>query len=334
MRRQARRHFQLDRLQRLIGGRRGEVVEHAFHPGQQLPAFLQRQHHIVEAGRTRIFRDGGDLGRMFGQGAVIGGRKMLRLDPVQRRRAEGRGPVFEKGIGHDANIRRLSGFPRPSMTSAVTLCSPAATGTAGGGHRGHPVHGPGRLGAAFADGQDRAQADAGRLGIGFGPGAGIGDGLGAGLFQQRRGFADGEADAVHLVGAGGHQRVQRAAQLGDILQPHRDVIADLIAGQAARVVVVAIGILRRDEEIRGLDILFRHAQFFQRREHRLHAAAVGGQRLGGGGRLVVTPAVTWAMSGAAAHLAMAGHGDGAGIGGPGREGDGGPAPGPEKIAIS
>ena len=62
------------------------------------------------------------------------------------------------------------------------------------------------------------------------------------------------------------------------------IIVDLIAGQAARGVVVAIGVLRRDKEIRGLDIPFRHAQFFQRGEHALHAAAVGGQRLGGGGR--------------------------------------------------
>ena len=44
--------------------------------------------------------DGGDLGVMFGQGAFIGGREMLRPDAVQRRGAEGRGPGFEKRVFH------------------------------------------------------------------------------------------------------------------------------------------------------------------------------------------------------------------------------------------
>ena len=65
------------------------------------------------------------------------------------------------------------------------------------------------------------QAHPRRLGIGFGFGPGIGHGVGAGLRQQRRGILDGEADAVHLVGARRHQRVQRGAQLCHIVQPHR-----------------------------------------------------------------------------------------------------------------
>ena len=43
MRRQARRHLQLDRLQRIIGVGRGEVGKHRFHPRQQLAAFFQRR---------------------------------------------------------------------------------------------------------------------------------------------------------------------------------------------------------------------------------------------------------------------------------------------------
>ena len=89
---------------------------------------------------------------------------------------------------------------------------------------------------------------------------------------------------------GRHQRVQRGAQLGDILQPHRDLIADLIAGQAARAVVFAIGILRRDREIGGLDILVRHAHFFQRRKDRLHRALLAASAGAAVAALVVTPA--------------------------------------------
>ena len=113
MRRQARRHFQFDRLQGLAGRRRGEVVEHAVHPRQQLSAFFQGEHQIVETGRIAIFRDGRDLGTVLRQRAVIGGGEMRRLDAVERGRPERRGPVVEKRIRHTANIGPVSGFPRP-----------------------------------------------------------------------------------------------------------------------------------------------------------------------------------------------------------------------------
>ena len=45
--------------------------------------------------------------------------------------------------------------------------------------------------------------------------------------------------AVHLVGAGRHQRIQRRAQLADIVQPHLNLVADLIAGDMRRLTVVA-----------------------------------------------------------------------------------------------
>ncbi len=113
MRRQARRHLQFNRLQFLVGGRRGEVAEDAVHPREQLPDFLQRHHHIVETGRRRVGRNGGDLGGVFDQGAVIGGAEMRSLDPVQRRGAEGGVPIFKKRVAHVFYISPFNGFPRP-----------------------------------------------------------------------------------------------------------------------------------------------------------------------------------------------------------------------------
>ena len=110
MGRQARRHFQLDRLQRVIGMSRCEIGENCFDLAQQLAAFLQRDDGALETGRRG--GDGGNLGVMLRQGAVIGRREMLRRDAVQRRGAERGGPVFEKRIVHPGNIGAFSGFPR------------------------------------------------------------------------------------------------------------------------------------------------------------------------------------------------------------------------------
>ena len=107
------RHFHLDGLQRVIGDGRGKIGKDAIHLGQQAAAFLQRHHDIFKAGRRRIFRDRDDLGSVLGEREGVGGRKMLRPEPVQRRRSVGRRPVFEKGIGHTGNIERVSGFPIP-----------------------------------------------------------------------------------------------------------------------------------------------------------------------------------------------------------------------------
>ena len=100
MRGQARRHFQLDRLQRVIGVGGGEIGKHRFHPRQQPAAVFQRHDGVGEIGRGGVAGDGGDLGIMLGQGAGIGGREMFRADAVQRRGAERRGPGFEKGVFH------------------------------------------------------------------------------------------------------------------------------------------------------------------------------------------------------------------------------------------
>ena len=112
MRRQARRHLQLDRLQGVIGVRRGKVGKNPFHPRQQAATVFQRADGVGKIGRCRIAGDGGDLGIVFGQGAIIGRREMLRPDAVQRRGAEGAIPGFEKGIFHHLYIGRFSEFPR------------------------------------------------------------------------------------------------------------------------------------------------------------------------------------------------------------------------------
>ena len=76
---------------------------------------------VGEIGRRGVLRDAGDLGVMQFQRAFIGRREMFGFDAVQRRSAKGRGPVFQK---------RVHLISQTMVTSALTLCSPIATGTA------------------------------------------------------------------------------------------------------------------------------------------------------------------------------------------------------------
>ena len=62
-------------------------------------AALQRLDRIGEGGRRRIVRDRGDFGALLRERDVEGGAEMLGRDRRERRRLEGAGPGFEKGIG-------------------------------------------------------------------------------------------------------------------------------------------------------------------------------------------------------------------------------------------
>ena len=91
-----------------------------------------------------------------------------------------------------------------------------------------------------------------------------------------------------------------APSLRHIFQPHRHVVVDLIAGQAARAVVVAIGILRRDREVRWSGCSFRPRPVSSVRRTRLSCGLVlAASAAAAVGALVVTPALTVATSGAA-----------------------------------
>ena len=93
-----RRDGALDLEQSLVGVGAGERAKHVGHAAQEPAAQFQRRDRVVESGRGRIGRDGGDLGIMGREGAIEGGRKMRGRDAPERRRAERTGPLLEKRI--------------------------------------------------------------------------------------------------------------------------------------------------------------------------------------------------------------------------------------------
>ena len=111
MRGQARSHVTLDPLKRVTGMGGGQIGKNCVDACQKPAAVFQRRDGVGEIGRGAVTGDGADLRIMLGQGAIIGGRKMLWPDAVERRGAERRGPGFEKGIFHRLYIRQSNGFP-------------------------------------------------------------------------------------------------------------------------------------------------------------------------------------------------------------------------------
>ena len=101
MPRQFRCVVAVDRLKRVIGGARGQIVEHAADPVQQFAATF---HGVNGVRETRSFAgtgNRGDFRLMLYHRAVESGRKMLRPDPGERRQLEGRVPGREKRVlGH------------------------------------------------------------------------------------------------------------------------------------------------------------------------------------------------------------------------------------------
>ena len=98
MARENRRDFALDRLQLVIGVGAGQIEENARHPVEAAAAALQRLDRVGESRRLGIGGDGVDLRARLGERRVERGSEMTRLEAVERRRLEWRGPRFEKRV--------------------------------------------------------------------------------------------------------------------------------------------------------------------------------------------------------------------------------------------
>jgi hypothetical protein len=70
-----------------------------FKPRQAAAAGVEGGQRVGEAGRFGLRGNGFDLGPVFGQGSVEGGREVLGRDGGEGRQAVGRGPVLHQGVG-------------------------------------------------------------------------------------------------------------------------------------------------------------------------------------------------------------------------------------------
>ena len=179
------------------------------------------------------------------------------------------------------------------VTSALTLSSPGATGTGlarAMAITAHEHRAGAPLVAAFADGKDGPQAHARPP---WHRSAAL-----------ARASATASARACASSGAGSwmeklmpfiwlapaaDQRIQRRAQLADILQPHLHFVVDLIAGEARRLVVVAIGHIAARPRNSRSGYPCRRRPVFSAPRRPPACGVVGGQRRGGGGRLAGDP---------------------------------------------
>ncbi len=93
-----RRHLALDRLQRLVGVRAGEIVEDGGDLFDQPGALLQRHDGVVERRLGGLTRDGGDLRLVLLQRRRERRLEVLRLDLLERRQAEGGAPARQQRI--------------------------------------------------------------------------------------------------------------------------------------------------------------------------------------------------------------------------------------------
>ena len=168
-----------------------------------------------------------------------------------------------------------------TLTVTDSVSSPCATGAArhAGGHLAESI---GAGAPAFGNAERRAERDAGGLGVDLGLAAGVGDRLFAGLVEQFRGLRHHEIDAADLVGAGAHQRVDHAGDLGDVAQPDRHAIAGAVADDGGAGRCGSARHLRLQRQPRGLDILLVDAGALQRQQHLAHRRVVGVGRLARG----------------------------------------------------
>ena len=101
MARENRRDFALDRLQLVIGVGANQIEKNAGHFVEAAAAALERLNRIGEGRRLGIGGDGVDLRARLLKRRIEGRPEMLRLETVERRRLEWRGPRFEKRVRVD-----------------------------------------------------------------------------------------------------------------------------------------------------------------------------------------------------------------------------------------
>ena len=95
--RNLRRQLALDRKQGVVAMSTGQKVEHLLDPSQHAAGELERRDRIGEIRRFRAARNDRHLGLVLGEGARIGGRKVLGPDLFKGGRLAGSSPRPEKG---------------------------------------------------------------------------------------------------------------------------------------------------------------------------------------------------------------------------------------------
>ena len=98
MARENRRDFALDRLQLVIGVGANQIEKNAGYPVEAAAAALEPLNRIGERRGLGIGGDGVDLRARLAKRSIEGRPEMLRLETVERRRLEWRGPRFEKRV--------------------------------------------------------------------------------------------------------------------------------------------------------------------------------------------------------------------------------------------
>ena len=88
----------LEREDRIVGVGTGQEMEKVDGSRERLSARFERVDGVGEGRRLRIAGNGRDLRRVSGKCARKGRPKMLRLDPVEGRHAEGAAPLREQRV--------------------------------------------------------------------------------------------------------------------------------------------------------------------------------------------------------------------------------------------
>ena len=122
--RHPRRDLLVDREDFRIGVGRDQVVEHGRNLREQLAGALQGGDGVGEVGYRRIMGDGGDLGRMVGEGALESRQEMLRQNLGKRRRLERRLPRPQQRVGFG-----MSGILRGFCHRASHSCREPSRGS-------------------------------------------------------------------------------------------------------------------------------------------------------------------------------------------------------------
>ena len=183
MRRQARRHLPFDGLMASLVAEPAKAEKTASTRVSSWPLRSNATMVLAKSGGVESSSDPRDLRLMLSKGVIIGRGEVFGPHAVQWRGAKGRGPVFQQ---------RVHLISHMMVTSALTLCSPIATGTilAASPSARHGIERTRTLRALFADREDGPKADAGRLGESFGLGACLRNGGATGLRQELRVVTD------------------------------------------------------------------------------------------------------------------------------------------------
>ncbi|WP_234340983.1 hypothetical protein [Streptomyces sp. NRRL S-1813] len=134
---QQRSDLDLERLDLLVGVRRGLVVEHPAHPAENRAAALQRLHGVLESRRLGAGTDRRHLCQLVGHSTGEGGGKVIVPDPRERRQFVGQITRLEEGVGrrhsHKGRHYARGRCPVPQSPHHAGVRGQLAPGMRGGG---------------------------------------------------------------------------------------------------------------------------------------------------------------------------------------------------------